>query len=257
MAPVEPVFRGVGVALLTLFSDDGGLDEAASARLAARLVDAGVSGVVVAGSTGEAAALDGAERVRLLEAVRAEVRGRVPVIAGTGADTTPQAAAYTGDAVAHGADAVLALSPPGANDARHYYEEVAGAAEGAPVLAYHWPAMSPPGLDVEALATLPVDGLKDSTGDPTRLLHELDVFPHPVYTGSAALLAFAGPLGCAGAIVALANVEPDLCIRAFTGEAAAQRALLPAVLAAREDFPRGLKRLAAEKWGVPERARLG
>ena len=67
------MFEGVGVALVTLFDGDGSLDTAATAEHAARLVELGVRGVVVAGSTGEAAALDAAERVDLLQAVRKAV----------------------------------------------------------------------------------------------------------------------------------------------------------------------------------------
>src|SRR5437879_2033128 len=109
-----PVFEGVGVALVTLFANDGSLDAAATAEHAARLADLGVRAVVVAGSTGEAASLDREERIHLLRAVREQVE--VPIVAGTGAPSTRQAVAFTRDACNEGADAVLALSPPGAAD---------------------------------------------------------------------------------------------------------------------------------------------
>ncbi|MDQ3979569.1 MAG: dihydrodipicolinate synthase family protein, partial [Actinomycetota bacterium] len=140
-------FTGVGVALVTLFDDDGDLDAAATAEHAARLVELGVRAVVVAGSTGEAASLSPEERVELLAAVRAALHpsAGVPVIAGTGAPSARQAVALTAAACEHGADAVLALSPPGAADPGPYYDAVAKAAGATPVLAYHWPALSPPG----------------------------------------------------------------------------------------------------------------
>ena len=134
---------------------------------------------------------------------------------------------------------------------------MATAAGALPVLGYHFPAVSAPGIAVDALAALPVAGLKDSTGDPDRLLEELEVFDRPIYVGSSALLALAGPLGCAGAILALANVEPERCAAAFAGDAAAQRALAPAHLAARRAFPRGLKDLMATRWGTSPTARMG
>src|SRR5204862_3454104 len=87
------VFTGVGVALVTLFTDRGDLDASATAALAAQLVDLGVQAVVVAGSTGEAASLDAGERAVLLAVVRSEIAGRVPIIAGTGAPSARQAAA--------------------------------------------------------------------------------------------------------------------------------------------------------------------
>ncbi|MFN2506145.1 MAG: dihydrodipicolinate synthase family protein, partial [Acidimicrobiales bacterium] len=227
-APVPPpLFRGVGVALITLFDEDGDLDAPATAEHAGRLVELGVRAVVVAGSTGEAAALSPEERVALLLAVRAMVHpaSEVPVIAGTGAPSGRQAAALTAAACDHGADAVIVLSPPGAPDPRPYYDEVAKVAGGTPVLAYHWPALSPPGIPLSALADLPVDGCKDSSGDASRLLDTLSAYPGPLYVGSSALLALAGPMGCAGAILSLANAEPEGCIAAFGGDAQAQRAL--------------------------------
>jgi dihydrodipicolinate synthase/N-acetylneuraminate lyase len=251
-------FTGVGVALVTLFRDDGSLDAAATARLARQLVDAGVHAVVTAGSTGEAAALTPAERTELVAAVKTAVPA-VPVIAGTGAPSARQAAELTRAAAANGADAVLALSPPGATDVRRYYDSVADAAADTPVLAYHYPAVSAPGIAVSALADLPVAGCKDSSGDPDRLLATLALpdWTGALYTGSSAILALAGPLGCAGAILALANAEPELCAAAFAGDAGAQRALTPAHLAARASFPAGIKQLTAERFGTSTVTRMG
>jgi 4-hydroxy-tetrahydrodipicolinate synthase len=254
---VPPLFTGVGVALVTLFDDRGDLDAAATAGLAARLVDAGVQAVVVAGSTGEAPALTGDERGALVEAVRADVAGAVPVIAGTGAASARQAAALTADAVVRGADAVLVLSPPRSSDLDGYYGAVATVAGATPVLAYHYPDASEPGIPVEALPMLPgLAGLKDSSGDPERLLRELTEWDRPVYTGSSAMLSFAGPLGCAGAILALANVEPERCIEAFAGDPAAQHALTASHVAAHEEFPRRLKEMVAARFGVSATARM-
>ncbi len=166
----EPLFRGVGVALATLFDGAGGLDAKATAEHAATLVDLGVRAVVVAGSTGEAATLTPAERLALLTEVRRAVPSGIPVLAGTGAPSRRQAVALTRAAVDHGADALLVLSPPGSSDLRGYYEAVAGAAASTPVLAYHYPKSSQPGIPVELLPELPIQGAKDSSGDPERLL---------------------------------------------------------------------------------------
>ena len=246
----EPVFRGVGVALVTLFTDDGDVDTPATAQHARHLADLGVRAIVVAGTTGEAAALDRDERAQLIHAVRAAVPPSTPIVAGTGAPSARQAVLFTQDAIAHGADAVLTLSPPRTVDPLPYYDAVRAAAPTTPLLGYHFPAVSPPGIAVDRLRDLPVDGLKDSSGDPDRLLEELAAFAKPLYVGSSALLALAGPLGCAGAILALANVEPELCIDAFSGDAGAQRALTPAHLAANERFPAGLKELVTKRFGT-------
>lgn len=253
---MEPVFTGVGVALVTLFDEDGEIDVAATAAHAARLVEAGIRAVLVSGSTGEAATLSAEERVLLLEGVRDAVPDDVPVLAGTGAPSARQAAALTLSASEHGADAVLALSPPGVADPSAYYDVVVRSAAELPVLAYHFPKASQPGIPVEILSKLPVAGLKDSSGDPDRLLAELE-WGRPLYTGSSAILSFAGPLGCAGAILSLANIEPDGCIAAFTGDAAAQRRLTAAHQASRVDFPRGLKEMMSARFGTSPVCRVG
>ncbi len=255
-ATAPPLFTGVGVALVSLFDADGGLDAKATAAHAATLVDLGVRAVVVAGTTGEAAALSAAERDALLAEVRAAVTS-VPVLAGTGAAWGDAAAEQTARARDGGADAVLVLSPPRVTDPRPYYERVAAAAGDLPVLAYHFPAVAPPGIPVDVLRDLPVVGMKDSSGDPDRLLEELEGFAHPVYPGSSALLLLGGALGCPGAILALANAEPERCAAAFGGDAEAQRALAPAHLAARRAFPQGIKQLTAERFGTSAAARLG
>lgn len=253
----DPLFTGVGVALVTLFSADGEVDVAATAAHAARLVELGVRAVVVAGSTGEAAALTEIERVALLTNVLEAVGADVPVLAGTGAPAARTAVALTQAAVQAGAAGVLCLSPPGVSDPRSYYDAVAQAATDAPLLAYHYPQVSPPGVPVELLAELPVTGLKDSSNDPDRLLAELDAFPGDLYVGSAALLSYAGPLGAAGAILALANVEPESCAAAFAGDPDAQRRLASAHRRARQDFPHGLKELVGARFGTSRTARLG
>jgi 4-hydroxy-tetrahydrodipicolinate synthase len=236
---MPPVFTGVGVALVTLFDDAGDLDAPATAALAAELVGAGVQAVVVAGSTGEATALS------------------VPVLVGTGAPSARQAVALTSDAIAAGADAVLVLSPPRSSDLAGYYAAVSEAAGTIPVLAYHYPKASAPGIPVDALPTMPgLAGLKDSSGEPERLLRELTSWNRPIYTGSSALLSFAGPLGCAGAILALANVDPERCIEALAGDADAQRALTLGHVAAHDAFPRGLKEMVADRFGTSPTARL-
>jgi dihydrodipicolinate synthase/N-acetylneuraminate lyase len=152
---------------------------------------------------------------------------------------------------------VLALSPPGIAHVHPYYEAVAEAAGDVPLLAYHFPGFSPPGIPLEVLPSLPVAGCKDSSGDPGRLLDTLDVFDRPLYTGSSALLALAGPAGCAGAILSLANVDPERCVAAFAGDVDAQRQLAAVRRAEGDDFPAGTKRLTAGRFGTSAVMRVG
>jgi 4-hydroxy-tetrahydrodipicolinate synthase len=239
------VFTGVGVALVTLLDESGSVDTSSTVALAADLVDRGMRGVLVAGTTGEAATLTDGERIELIEAVRAALPGDVPVIAGTGAPTAGRAAVLTAAAAGAGANAVLAWPPPGSEDLEGYFAAVAAAADGLPVLGYHIPWVSAPGIPVSALPGLPISGQKDSSGDPDRLLDEVAHYTGSTYVGSSALLALAGPLGATGALLALANLEPELCRLAFTGDAAAQRQLTDTHLAVRAGGVPELKRLLA------------
>ena len=253
----EALFTGVGVALATLFDDDGEVDAKATADFAANLVDLGIRAVVVAGSTGEAAALTAEERLTLLTETRRAVPSGVPVIAGTGGPSARQAAALTRAAREAGADAVLALCPPRNNDPRPYYDAVAEAAGDLPALAYHFPQTAPPGIPLDALPDLPVQGMKDSSGDPERLLAELEVFDGWLYVGAASIVLLAGALGCPGAILAVANVDPEHAEAAFAGDAAAQRALFAAHKRVRDRFPFGLKQAMADRFGTSQVTRLG
>jgi dihydrodipicolinate synthase/N-acetylneuraminate lyase len=252
------VFRGVGVALVTIFTADGAVDPGATGKLAADLVARGMRSVLVAGSTGEAPTLEPAERRALIEAVRETVPADVPVIAGTGAPSIRQAAALTSDAVRSGADAVLAWPPlRAAGGQPGYFGAVAEAAEGRPVLAYNFPQLLPPGVPMDVLASLPVAGVKDSSGDPDRLLDELAHYDGATYVGSSALLALAGPMGGAGALLALANIEPERCVAAFGGDAQAQRGLAGRHLTAKREGPAALKRVLADAHGLSPVMRAG
>lgn len=251
------MFQGVAAALVTLFDDDLAIDVGATAELAGALVERGVRAVVVNGSTGEAAALTPDERVALVRGVRDAVGTGVPVIAGTGAPWWKPAAELTAAARDAGADAALVLSPPGAADPRRYYDAIAKAVPDLPLLAYHFPSVSQPGIPVDALGDLPVAGLKDSTGDAERLLAELAAWDRPVYPGSSALVTTAAALGCPGVILAAANAEPERCVAAFAGDRDAQRALQAVHAASKASFPHGIKAATAARFGTSTVARMG
>jgi dihydrodipicolinate synthase/N-acetylneuraminate lyase len=250
------LFSGVGVALVTVFGASGAVDEDATAAHAADLAARGMRAVLVCGTTGEAGALTDAERVTLIGAVRAAVPAPVPVLAGTGARSAEQAAALTSAAVRAGADAVLAYPPPGPADLPGFYSCIAAQADGRPVLAYHVPWVSSPGVPVAELPGLDVIGIKDSSGSPDRLLDELAHYHGSIYVGSSALLALAGPMGGTGAILALANIEPERCSLAFAGDAAAQRQLAVPHLEVRAGGPSALKRILASRGGFSPLSRV-
>jgi len=155
-----------------------------------------------------------------------------------------------------GADALLVLSPPGVPDPRPYYERVASAVD-VPVLAYHYPKASAPGVPVDVLAQLPVAGIKDSSGDAERLLLEADEIASGLYTGHATLTHLAGAIGCSGAILALANVDPEGCIRAWNGDGTVQRELISGHRSNALAGIAGLKRALCALHGTSPVTRVG
>jgi dihydrodipicolinate synthase/N-acetylneuraminate lyase len=209
-----------------------------------------VRAVVVAGTTGEASHLSTKERLQLLDAVRDAVGDAVPVIVGTGhLSAGVSVPDLTRRAAAHGAAAALTMSPHH-GDVREFYGEVVAAAGAMPVLAYHFPSVSPPGIAIEDLKALKVAGIKDSSGDCERLLETLAHYRKPVYTGSSAMVAWAGMLGCTGAILAVANLEPELCADAFAGSVPAQKDLLAAHKILTCYGVKGIKEELARRYGT-------
>jgi 4-hydroxy-tetrahydrodipicolinate synthase len=253
----EPLFRGVGVALITVFDEYLAVDTGRTVDLAVQLVDLGVTSVVIGGTTGEAAALNGPEREALVAAARAAIPANVPVVAGIGAPSTYQALDYLDRVVAAGADGVLALSLPGGADQVAYYEALAKQAGTTPLLAYNFPASSAPGIPLPVMIGLPIQGVKDSSGDPDRLLDTKALFDEAIYTGAAALLTLAGGIGCEGAILSLANVMPEACIAAFDGDDVAQASITASNRRAKSSFPAAIKELTAERFHVPIYRRMG
>ncbi len=167
------LFSGVGVALVTIVDPDGKVNAEATGRHAADLVSRGMKSVLVNGTTGEAGQLTDDERTELLLAVRKAIPAGTPILAGTGGASTKVAVGLTKAALDAGADVLLAYPPPGyasPADLHAFHEAVAEAAAGKPVLAYHVPWVSSPGVPVEDLPSLPIEGIKDSSGSADRLL---------------------------------------------------------------------------------------
>jgi 4-hydroxy-tetrahydrodipicolinate synthase len=156
-----------------------------------------------------------------------------------------------------GADAVLALAPAQVSDTQPYYEALAAAAGHAALLAYHFPAVSMPGIPTSVLPALPIAGLKDSSGDPARLYEEADILAGWIYTGSPNLALLAGSIGCAGAILAIANSHPETALEAFAGDGDAQRRLAAASRRSSQPWPQALKAQVEARFGVSAQSRLG
>jgi 4-hydroxy-tetrahydrodipicolinate synthase len=136
--------RGVITAMATPFERGGAVDEAAARRLAARLVEHGSHGVVVAGSTGEAATLDDEEHIALLAAIVDEIGGEATVICGTGTNDTRHSVELTKAAAEAGADGALVVTPyynkPTFPGILGHFEAIAAAVPSLPLIAYNIPS---------------------------------------------------------------------------------------------------------------------
>jgi 4-hydroxy-tetrahydrodipicolinate synthase len=170
----EPLFRGVLPALVTPFRD-GAVDEEAFIRLVERQIEGGVHGLVPVGTTGETSTLSHEEHRRVVEVCVAVARGRVPVIAGAGSNSTDEAIELVRHAKTVGADAALVVTPyynrPSQEGLYAHYAAINDAVQ-LPVLVYNVPSRTSVDISNETLARLAklpnVVGIKDATGDLPR-----------------------------------------------------------------------------------------
>ncbi len=258
MPITRAVLGGMFAATVTPFDMNGTLDRDAARRNVRALLDAGLHGVLLAGSTGEAALLDQTERDGLLQAVRDEVPSSRFLLMGVGTESTRHTIARAKHAATLGADAVLVVAPhyftalmtPAAQ--RAHYLAVADASP-APVVLYSVPAFMHYHLDPDVVCELAshenIIGIKDSSGNAEwRNGYLRAASPtFAVMTGHAPSLSQALAEGCAGAVLAAACIAPTLALAVARGVGLGH----PEDAA---DAQLGLKRLAMEVaavYGVP------
>lgn len=219
MISLEGIFGPV----VTPFDAAGEVDGDAFVRNIRAHLSAGLHGIVVAGSTGEAALLDESERATLVELARAAVPTDRAFIVGTGAESTRATIARNRMAADRGADAVLVVAPHYYGDAmtgealRAHYLRIADASP-VPVMLYTIPKYmhfaTPPEVVAELAKHENVIGMKDSSGDAalfTRYLAaQTDAFH--VLTGSGTLVGEALRMGARGAVLAVALFAPALAL---------------------------------------------
>jgi 4-hydroxy-tetrahydrodipicolinate synthase len=225
---------GLITALATPFDEAGALDLGAWRRLLEWQLAAGVEGVVVAGSTGEASMLADDEYDTLLRTAVQVVAGRVPVLAGTGQPGTARTIAQTRRAAAAGADVALVVVPPYVRPTQDgllaHYRAVAGQG-GLPVMLYNVPGRSAadllPGTVAELATHERIVGIKEAVSDPARMaaLLALRGSGFRVLGGDDATAARAVLAGADGLVSVGSNIAPATYRRlvdlARAGDAAA------------------------------------
>lgn len=215
-------FRGSFPALITPMKD-GTVDEQAFRKFVSWQISEGSHGLVPVGTTGESPTVTPDEHKRLVEICVAEAKGRVPVIAGTGSNSTAEAIEYTEHAKYAGADAALVVVPyynkPTQEGLYAHFKAIADAVD-IPIFVYNVPGRTVANISVETLARLSHDcknivGTKDASADLTRPSRQRLVSGESFIQlsgedGTALGFNAHGGVGC---ISVTANVAPRLCAK--------------------------------------------
>ncbi len=231
-------FTGCGTALVTPFTRTGSLDEAAVRRLAVRQVDAGIHFLVPVGTTGESPTLTPAERVRIVELLVDEVRGRVPILAGAGGYDTKEVIQAAAEMKAAGADGLLSVTPyynkPTQEGLYQHYRALAESTT-LPIILYNVPGRTGCNMEpstVTRLATIAnIVGIKEASGNMAQICEVCRSVPPEfvVVSGDDVMTVPMMAVGARGVISVASNQIPaemsQMVEAAERGDFAAARAI--------------------------------
>ena len=213
------MFKGSNVALITPFKNNS-LDEEAYIKLIHFHMDNGTSGLVPAGTTGESPTLNHDEHQRVIDLCINESNGKIPVIAGTGSNSTEEAISLTSHAEKAGANGALIVTPyynkPTQEGLYQHYKAINDKC-GIPIIIYNIPGRSVIDMSVETMARLfelkNIVGVKDATGDLDRVDQQLSKMGNEFIqmTGNDENAFEFNKRGGVGAISVTANIAPKLC----------------------------------------------
>ncbi len=216
--------RGIIPAMVTPFDKQGKISEDGLRKLIDYLMEGGVHGLFPVGSQGEFYALEKEEKKKIMEVVLDQVKGRVPIYAGTGAITTKEAITLTKMAEDIGVDAVSIITPffisPTQNELYEHYLAVAKSTS-LPILLYNNPGRSGVNLSTDLVVRLSkidnIVGIKDSSGDMTLTTEYIRRTSNDfsVLAGRDTLIYGTLLYGGKGAIAATANVAPKLVVEIY------------------------------------------
>ena len=210
-------FTGVGTAVVSPFTRGGSLDEAAVRKLGRRQIDAGVHFLCPCGTTGESPTLTDAERLRTVEILVDEAKGRVPILAGAGGYDTKEVMHLAGEMKKAGASGLLSVTPyynkPSQEGLYQHYRAIAEHTP-LPIIVYNVPGRT--GVNVEVgtlvrLAELPnIVGVKEASGNVTQMCEICRAVPPDflVLSGDDALTLPVMAVGGRGIISVAANEIP-------------------------------------------------
>ena len=263
------MLQGSLVAIVTPMREDGSLDFPRLQALVDWHVISGTAAIVVVGTTGESPTVDVEEHEALIQAVVTHAAGRIPVIAGTGANSTQEAIALSRYAQQVGADYSLSVVPyynkPSQEGLYQHFKAIAEAVD-LPMILYNVPGRTVADMSNDTalrLAQIPnIVGIKDATAD---LYRATDLFHRTppgfaCYTGDDGTAAAFMLMGGHGVISVTANVVPDimaaLCRAALAGDATEARRLNAALLGLHRDLFIEANPIPV-KWALAEMGRIG
>jgi 4-hydroxy-tetrahydrodipicolinate synthase len=210
------MFHGALTAIITPFRD-GAVDEAALRELVEWQIQSGIDGLVPCGSTGESATLSHAEHERVIKITIEQTRKRVPVVAGTGSNSTAEAIRLTASAREMGADGALLISPyynkPTQDGIYKHYKMVAASVD-LPIFAYNIPGRTGSNVAPETFARLAeiknIIGVKEASGstEQTSDILRLTNGKFTVLSGDDALTVPLMAIGAKGVIATIGNAMP-------------------------------------------------
>ena len=213
------MFKGSNVALITPFKDNK-LDEETYIKLINYHLENGTNGLVPAGTTGESPTLSHNEHNKVIELCINEAKGKIPVIAGTGSNSTEEAVTLTKHAEKAGADAALVVTPyynkPTQEGLYQHYKTINDNTS-LPIIIYNIPGRCVIDMSVDTMARLfelkNIAGVKDATGDLTRLDQTIKKLGTEFIqlTGEDGLAFEFNKRGGVGIISVTANIAPKLC----------------------------------------------
>ncbi len=213
------MFKGSNVALITPFKNNG-LDEEAYIKLIHFHIDNGTNGLVPAGTTGESPTLSHDEHQRVIDLCIKESNGKIPVIAGTGSNSTEEAISLTTHAEKAGASGALIVTPyynkPTQEGLYQHYKAINDKC-GIPIIIYNIPGRSVIDMSVDTMARLyelkNIVGVKDATGDLDRVNQTLEKMGKDFIqlTGNDDNAFEFNKRGGVGTISVTANIAPKLC----------------------------------------------
>ena len=213
------MFKGSNVALVTPFKD-GKLDETSYIKLIHYHIENGTNGLVPAGTTGESPTLSHDEHQRVIELCINESKKKLPVIAGTGSNSTDEAISLTRHAEKMGADAALVVTPyynkPTQEGLYQHYKAINDKC-GIPIIIYNIPSRSVIDMSIDTMSRLfelkNIVGVKDATGDLERVNQSIKKMGNEFIqlTGNDENALEFNKRGGVGAISVTANIVPKLC----------------------------------------------